>query len=122
MWKRRKLADREILGVLVGALVYHFRRVFHDWSDEISLAILRNTTQAMNSRSRILIADTVVPEMDVPRHVALQDINMMSLGGMERTQVQWEGLLGRAGLKIKTIWSGDVNVQSVIEATLQVQE
>lgn len=74
----------------------------------------------MGPRSRLLITDTVVPEMGAPRHVALQDINMMSFGGMERTRLQWECLLGRAGLTIKTIWSGEGNLQNTIEATLQV--
>ena len=72
----------------------------------------------MSSRSRILITDTVVPEMGAPRHVALQDINMMSFGGMERTQLQWEILLKTAGLSIKRIWAGDGDLQNTIEAIL----
>ena len=104
---------------VAGALIYHFRRIFHDWSDDVSVAILRNTVPAMSPRSRILITDNVVPEMGASRHMALQDINMMSFGGMERTQLQWESLLGRAGLSIKKIWAGDGNLHNVIEATVQ---
>ena len=105
---------------VLGALIYHFRRIFHDWSDEVSLGILLNTVQAMNSRSRVLISDTVVPEMGAPRHVALQDINMMSFGGMERTRLQWEDLLQKAGLSIKQFWAREGDLQNTIEATLSL--
>ena len=103
----------------LGALIYHFRRIFHDWSDEISLAILRNTIPAMGPRSRILIVETVVPERETPPYIALQDINMLCFGGMERTRCQWENLLKRAGLKVKWIWASDRNLQSTIEAVLR---
>ncbi len=73
----------------------------------------------MTSRSRILIVDTVVPDIGAPRHMALQDINMMSFGGMERTRLQWEDLLAAAGLSIKKIWAGEGNLQKVIEAIPQ---
>lgn len=102
----------------LGAFVYHFRRIFHDWLDDVSLAILRSTVQAMAPSSRILIIDTVVPEIDAPRHIALQDINMMSIGGMERTRLQWEDLLGRAGLTIRKFWASDGNLHNAIEASL----
>jgi len=51
--------------------------------------------------------------------MALQDINMMSFGGMERTRLQWEDLLAAAGLSIKKIWAGEGNLQKVIEAIPQ---
>lgn len=103
----------------LGAILYHFRRIFHDWSDDVSRMILRNTIQAMSSRSHILITDTVVPEIGAPRHVALQDINMMSFGGMERTKLQWVDLLTEAGLSIKQFWTRDGSLQNVIEAVRQ---
>lgn len=104
----------------LGAFIYHFRRVFHDWSDDVSLRILQNTVQAMTLRSRILITDTVVPEFGAPRRMALQDINMMSFGGMERTLPHWQALLNRAGLRVQKVWAGEGNLQSTIEAVAQV--
>ena len=56
--------------------------------------------------------------MNAPRHVAMQDINMMSFGGMERTQLQWEALLREAGLVIIKFWAEDGDLQSTIEARL----
>ena len=105
-------------GMGLGARIYHFRRIFHDWSDEVSLRILRNTVPAMTSHSRILITDTVVPEIGAPRHVAMQDINMMSFGGMERTKVQWENLLREAGLSVKKYWAREGDLQNTIEAVV----
>ncbi|KAL8677371.1 MAG: hypothetical protein Q9186_006190 [Xanthomendoza sp. 1 TL-2023] len=101
-----------------GALTYHFRRIFHDWSPNIGQQILGNTVQAMTHRSRVLIVDNVVPESGAPRSMSLQDIHMMSFGGMERTRRQWEDLLEGVGLRIQRIWEGEGNLQKVIEAVL----
>ena len=76
----------------------------------------------MTSRSRVLITDNVMPEIGAPRQMAMQDINMMSFAGMERTQLQWEELLTRAGLSIKRIWASDGNLHKAIEATLPFRE
>ena len=103
----------------LGAFIYYFRRIFHDWSDAVSQTILRNTVQAMDHRSRILITDTVVPELGAPRHIALQDINMMSFAGMERTQSQWKELLEGVGLQVRKFWTYEGNLQNVIEARLK---
>ena len=73
----------------------------------------------MSSRSRILITDTVVPEIGAPRNVALQDIRMMSFGGMERTKLQWVDLLTKVGLSIKKFWASDGGLHNVIEAVRQ---
>ncbi|KAK0512054.1 hypothetical protein JMJ35_005182 [Cladonia borealis] len=88
-----------------GAFNYYFRRIFHDWSDAVSQTILRNTVQAMDHRSRILITDT--------------DINMMSFTGMERTQSQWKELLEGVGLQVRKFWTYEGNLQNVIEARLK---
>lgn len=101
-----------------GALIYHFRRIFHDWADSASISILHNTALAMTVRSRILIIDTIVPDVGASRHVTLQDINMMSFGGIERTKSQWEGLLEGAGLRLRRIWSAEGNLMGAVEAIL----
>lgn len=42
--------------------VYFFRWVFHNWSDEYSLRILRNLIPAWKPQSKILIHDGCLPE------------------------------------------------------------
>lgn len=102
-----------------GAYAYHFRRIFHDWSDEKSVEILRNTTPAMERHSRILIADNVVPEVNAPRALALQDLNMMSFSGLERTEKQWAKLLDDAGLQLVKVWQTENEKHAMVEARLK---
>ncbi len=99
-----------------GARAYHFRRIFHEWSDGPSVKILRNTVLAMTNQSRILISDTLVPRQGATRAMALQDLNMMAFAGMERTDEQWHELLQKAGLRLMKIWREEVSMHVVVEA------
>lgn len=102
-----------------GARIYHFRRIFHDWNQEKSKQILQNTRVAMDSRSRVVIADMALPDVGASRDMALQDINMLSFGGMERTESQWAELIESAGLRLRKIWKGAGGAKhSVVEAVL----
>lgn len=101
-----------------GARAYYFRRIFHDWDQAQSEEILNNTRQAMTAHSRIIIADMVLPNTQAPRDMALQDLNMMSFGGMERTERQWRDLLDASGLILRKIWRADGAKHRVIEAVL----
>jgi hypothetical protein len=44
----------------------------------------------------------------------------MTSGGLERTESQWETLLGEVGLQIMKIWSKEGENLSVIEAMMRV--
>ncbi|KAH8126016.1 S-adenosyl-L-methionine-dependent methyltransferase [Trichoderma asperelloides] len=101
-----------------GAHAYIFRRIFHDWNDQDSQTILEQTRSALSPSSRILIFDTVVPSVQAPRDLALQDLNMMSFAGMERTDRQWEELLKASGLRLVKFWRSNVTKHAVIEASL----
>lgn len=101
-----------------GARAYYFRSIFHDWDDQISRKILRNTVSAMApDYSRILIVDFVLPDTNTPLMQASLDIQMMSIGaGVERSERQWRDLLHSAGLEITGIWNQSPAMESVIEA------
>ncbi|KAB8213402.1 S-adenosyl-L-methionine-dependent methyltransferase [Aspergillus novoparasiticus] len=101
-----------------GARAYYFRAIFHDWPDYICHKILINTISAMNAEySRIIITDFALPDKGAALLQASIDIKMMNIGsGMERSEHQWRGLLGAAGLEITGIWSGSPGLESVIEA------
>ena len=58
----------------------------------------------MGSNSRVLIAEYEVPAIGAPAKLTLQDINMMGLGGCERTEKMWAKLLHSAGLKLTKMW------------------
>jgi demethylsterigmatocystin 6-O-methyltransferase len=100
------------------AKFYYLRHIMHDWTDEDCLHILTSIIPAMGSESYILIDEVVLPETNVPWHVAMMNIAMMaSLGGTERSREDWESLLGRAGLKLVDVHCyDDVRFHSVIAA------
>jgi demethylsterigmatocystin 6-O-methyltransferase len=84
-----------------GAKFYYMRHIMHDWNDGDCIRILEKISPAMGPESLILIDDVVLPEQNMPWQVAMMDIGMMAcLGGIERTQEDWEDLLDRAGLKL----------------------
>ncbi|KAF2844841.1 S-adenosyl-L-methionine-dependent methyltransferase [Plenodomus tracheiphilus IPT5] len=86
------------------ARAYFFRRVLHDWSDGVCQTILQNTAVSMGSESRVLIAEYEVPATGATAKLTMQDINMMGIGGCERTEKMWAKLLDSAGLKLSRMW------------------
>jgi hypothetical protein len=69
--------------------------------------------------SRVLVNEWVVPERNPSRFMTIGDMNMMSIGGMERTEKQHRELLEAAGLKVEKIYyAGDSFSCSVIEAVV----
>lgn len=101
-----------------GAKFYYLRHILHDWTDEDSIRILRNLIPALSPESRIVIDEVVLPDTNVPWQCAFMDLTLSaSLGGCERSQEEWESLLGRAGLQIREIHTyDDVRRHSVIIA------
>lgn len=88
-----------------GALVYFLRRVLHDWSDEASVAILRNVAAAMGPASRVVINEFLIPETGTDPEASWVDLIMMTCnGGMERTAAQFERILDAAGLRLTNIY------------------
>ena len=67
--------------------------------------------------SRVLINEAVVSLQDSGHFPTHSDFNMMSIcAGVERTETQWEQLLGSVGLEITKIWTGEGETESIIEA------
>ena len=79
------------------------RHVLHDWSDEESVAILRNCAPAIAEGGRLLIVEKVIAEGNEPDFAKLLDLNMMAIGGKERTRAQYEALLDEAGLTLHDV-------------------
>lgn len=100
---------------VANARAYLFRRVLHDWADPLSVKVLSNTVAAMGAHSKILIADMEMPVRDTPWLAALSDWSMMALGGIERTERQWEALLSRVGLRVVKVWRAPGSYHVVIE-------
>ena len=108
---------------VIGAQIYYFRHIFHNWSDTDCRRILTNTIPALTPNySSIVIVDMVVPNTGCPSSSALMDISMIPFGGMERSVRQWHELLGSLGLIITRIENpkpGSLNHDGLIEAVLK---
>ena len=76
----------------------------------------------MSWDSVLLIADMAVParcsEADLP--AAWMDITMMTMGGKEKTEENFEKILAASGLTLVKIWRAAVGTQAVIEAHLAI--
>lgn len=73
------------------------------------------------SHSRIVIVDIVLPDISAELLPALFDIDMMLMGGRERTEREWRGMLKDVGLRVMKITgpkSGAWTMDSVIEAMI----
>ena len=102
-----------------GAAAYLYQRIFHDWSDDNAKKILDSLKQAMASHSKLLICDVVVPDYRPHPRKVMRDLNMLLVGGMERSQEQWRALLEGNGFVIETFHGLDNLDNSIIEARLK---
>jgi hypothetical protein len=41
--------------------IYHFRRVFHNWSDKYCIKILQALVPALKPGARVIVSDLVIP-------------------------------------------------------------
>ena len=74
--------------------------------------------EAMAPRySTLLIHDHIAPRALAHPHTTAYDLTMMvMIAGKERTEEQWEDLLGSAGYEMVKIWRSPLAVQGIIEA------
>jgi hypothetical protein len=81
---------------------YLLMNIIHDWPDAESIKILSAIRRAMPARARVLIIETVVPDVPGPHLSKELDIAMMALpGGMERTQEQYGSLAAKSALRLE---------------------
>jgi demethylsterigmatocystin 6-O-methyltransferase len=99
-----KLEKYKRTNKVTGARFYYMRTVLHDWDEENSIKILKNTAAAMGPDSQLLIDEMALPNKDVHWWSACLDLHMYTmLNALERTVDQWHELLGKAGLKLVDI-------------------
>jgi hypothetical protein len=86
-----------------GGDAYIMKYILHDWNDEQCVNILRNCRAAMNQKGRVLVADNVIPPGNDPSWGKLLDIQMLIIGGRERTKKEFAGMFAEAGLKMSRV-------------------
>jgi SAM-dependent methyltransferase len=88
-------------GVPSGADAYLLVRILHDWPDDDAVHILRGIREVLPPDGRVLVVDAVVgPPGEDPLAKFLDLMMLVSAGGRERTQPEWEDLLARADLRL----------------------
>jgi SAM-dependent methyltransferase len=89
--------------VPTGAGAYLLVRILHDWPDDDAVRILRRIREVLPPDGRVLVVDAVVgPPGEDPLSKFLDLVMLVSAGGRERTQPEWEDLLSRADLQLVT--------------------
>ncbi len=86
-----------------GGDAYIMKYILHDWNDEQCLKILENCRSAMNAKGKVLVVDNVIPSGNDPNWGKLLDIQMLIIGGRERTKKEFDAIFAAAGLKLKRI-------------------
>lgn len=87
-----------------GSDAYLMSNILHDWSDEQCQIILTNCHRAMNTESKLLIVEMVVPPGNEPAIAKLLDLEMLVItGGRERTEAEFENLFVSSGFNLSRI-------------------
>jgi hypothetical protein len=104
-----------------GCRAYYTHRVLHNWADPEARKILQNVKEAMRpGYSRLLLNETVLPDMGCSPFHAAGDLNMMGiLGGIKRSEGQWGKLLRSAGMSLEKIWmsADQEDLDGILEVT-----
>jgi hypothetical protein len=86
-----------------GGDVYIMKYILHDWNDEECVKILANCRAAMNENGRVLVADNVISPGNDPTWGKLADIQMLVIGGRERTKTEFAAMFAAAGLNLTRV-------------------
>lgn len=80
---------------------YVMMTVIHDWSDEDSIAILKNLRAAAPPKAKLLLIEAIIDESETGAFAMDLDIEMLVFAsGRERTEPQWRTLLEKAGFRL----------------------
>ena len=97
------------------------RRVLHDYSDSKCVDILKRLAEAAAPDTVVLISEVVVPptvgEGQLP--MICTDMNIMNMGGKERSEKQFADILTAAGFELAKAWKG-FGTDRLLEARLAV--
>lgn len=89
-----------------GGNIYVLKNILHDWDDERCVTILRSCHKAMGPDGRLLIVESVLPDVVDTSDPApyLTDISMLvNMGGRERTRGEYEELCRSAGFAVVAV-------------------
>jgi hypothetical protein len=80
---------------------YVMMMVLHDWSDEESIAILKNIKANAPTGARLILVEAIIEESAIGSLAIDIDIEMLAMTtGKERTKAEWDEVLNAAGYKL----------------------
>lgn len=86
-----------------GGDAYIMKHIIHDWDEEQSVRLLKNCADAMTSNSTLLVVEMVVTSGNDPFVGKLLDLEMLLIGGRERTEIEYRRLFETAGFKLTRV-------------------
>jgi hypothetical protein len=89
--------------VASGGDAYIMKHILHDWDDEHCLTILKNIRRAITANGKLLVADYVVGSPNAPDTAKLMDLEMLMIGGKERTEPEWHALFREGGFELQRV-------------------
>ncbi|EPE31358.1 S-adenosyl-L-methionine-dependent methyltransferase [Glarea lozoyensis ATCC 20868] len=104
------------------AHIYYYRRIMHNYQDDVCISILKQAVAAMGPTSRLLIADLVIPaqtEVGEDMSPYWMDMVMIAIGGKERSEKEFKQLLEDVGLEFVKVWREEGGGQAVVEGRLK---
>ena len=98
--------------------LYTMMTVIHDWSDEDSVAILKNVKAKAPPGAKLLLIEAIVDESATGNFPIDLDIEMLAFAsGRERTRSQWQSLLEKAGFRLVSM-TPLAGISGLIEAVV----
>lgn len=89
--------------VPAGGDAYLLKNIVHDFDDERAGAILQRCRAAIEPGGRLLIVQEALPEGNAPSPGKLLDMQMLLIGGYERTAAEYRALLAASGFDLSRI-------------------
>ena len=90
--------------VPVGADVYVLKRIIHDWNDTDAHTILSTCRRAIRQDGTLVLIEWVLRPPNEPDLGKFMDLHMLvTLGGRERTESEFRGLLAGAGFVLTRV-------------------
>jgi len=88
-----------------GGDAYLLKHIIHDWDDERAIRILQNCRSVMQSNTKLLLVEMVIPKGNEPFFGKLLDLQVLLnyQGGCERTEAEYQTLLETAGFQLTKI-------------------
>ena len=105
------VADRcELVGgnffesIPAGSDAHVLKWIIHDWDDEKSVAILKNSHRALAENGKLILVEAVVPSGGEPHFAKFIDLNMLVItGGRERTEEEFRRLYEASGFRLTRV-------------------